>query len=116
MLEPTGLAFTTRHALHPPIPPSGLVTVTSRPPTSAVLPTVTVMVSCVEDPKVVPTMVIPPPDSFTLLPDWKPVPVNVIARAVAPWPTAGAEVTVGPARTVRQAVHPPIPKSGLVMV
>jgi hypothetical protein len=108
--EIVGPAFTVKQPVQVPVPWSGLVTVTSLAVVFAFAVTVTLTVIRVEDTVGVPKLT-PVPETDTLAPVAKLLPLIVTVWLVAPWPSelGLTEEIVGPAFTVKQPVQVPVP-------
>ena len=86
MLAGTGPTSTVRQPAHAPTPPSELVTVTFRGPVGALVTTLTRTVRVVEFTTIGLVRATPEPDTETVAPVTKLVPVIVASSLVTPWP------------------------------
>ena len=98
-------------------PPSTLVSVTPRAPTGVELETERFSVAAVDEVTVT-LFTVTPDVKATVIPVWKPVPVNCTTLPVAPWPTDDGESDPNSGRAVMVSASSVVcvPPSGLVSV
>ena len=116
-VDAIGLAVTVSRLAASCVPPSTLVRVSDRRPSSASAATVTASVA--EVAVIADTVAVTPaPEIEAVMPAWNPVPVSVIDWAAAPWPTVDGDTdeAIGLAVTVNKPAASCVPPSRLVRV